>query len=1027
MQGAQTSGSRFRGIGVYTTNFVKALLKNNNQHEIILLLSDRFPEAISCIRKEFASYIDNKNIVVMPICENVKYIEPNSHTLRKTSEIIREAFIDSLNPDVVLITSLFEGFIDDAVTGIGVYKKLPTAVILYDLIPLINKEIYLSFDKIEKWYFSRIDHLKRADLLLSISESSGKEAVDYLDFSPENVVPIGTDCDERFKKINLKVQDYKYFSKKYGIEKSFIMYTGGADHRKNLEALIRAFALLPVSLRKKHQLAIVCNINEEYRNRLLSLAKDVGLNTKELILTGYVSDDDLLLLYNACELFVFPSWHEGFGLPVLEAMRCGKPVMTSNRSSLPEVVGLEEAMFDPFNIDEISHCLQKALTDDIFRKKLIENSLHQSKKFSWDKTAQKALNAIESKFKKGVKPSANICYNKRPKMAYISPLPPEKSGISDYSSIILRHLSKWYDIDVVVNQNMVSDNYVIANFNVLNKDQFLQKHFEYDRVLYHMGNSMFHAHMFELLEKVPGVVVLHDFYLSGILSYLDSHRIVPDIWIKSLYHSHGYKSLYELFNTSNYDDIVWNYPSNLRVLQNALNIIVHSRYSVELADRWYGWSVSKDWKVIPLAREKNISIKRADARKMLGFSDEDIVITTFGFIGPTKLSQEVLDAFIGVLNREPNKKMFLIFVGENHSGEYGKNLQSTIDNHKLHNRVKIAGWVDSDKYCQYLAASDISVQLRTNSRGETSASLLDCLSFGVATITNANGSNGYVDRECLLMLPDQFTIDELTNAIVTLVNNSELRKNIGKRAENMVNTLHSPSACAKLYFEFIEQTYNNPIKKLPGLLKRLRSENLDNKDLLSISKSVATNFPPVPRLRQVLIDISSSPSLSPSLTPSLSYSLPNLILTPPDGWRAEPVIVDNNGRYVYARKFTTELLKINSNILNDKPIDFATDDILIIFDADLSTLDKQSELIEKMQNYGIDVWFFILELKKNDNILKFKKIFDASKGVISLTDTVIDDLKNILNIDDQTKFIKISHEDISSLQNLILKLYNNTL
>src|SRR5690606_19696511 len=120
------------------------------------------------------------------------------------------------------------------------------------------------------------------------------------------------------------------------------------------EALIRSYARLSPELRRSHHLAIVCAVQDDSRNRLLELAKDAGLTADEVILTGFVPEEDLIALYNLCAVFVFPSWHEGFGLPALEAMRCGAPVIASNVSSLPEVVGLEEALFDPRSEEEIA-------------------------------------------------------------------------------------------------------------------------------------------------------------------------------------------------------------------------------------------------------------------------------------------------------------------------------------------------------------------------------------------------------------------------------------------------------------------------------------------------------------------------------------------------------------------------------------------------------------------------------------------------------------------------------------------------
>ncbi|WP_199155880.1 glycosyltransferase, partial [Chromobacterium sp. ASV23] len=123
-------------------------------------------------------------------------------------------------------------------------------------------------------------------------------------------------------------------------------------------------------IRENHQLAIVCSINSTHRVRLNTRATAHGIAENEIILTGFVSEEDLVGLYNLCKTFIFPSWHEGFGLPALEAMSCGKSVIASNITSLPEVVGHKDALFDPHCDKSISEKLAQVLTDDAFRAAL---------------------------------------------------------------------------------------------------------------------------------------------------------------------------------------------------------------------------------------------------------------------------------------------------------------------------------------------------------------------------------------------------------------------------------------------------------------------------------------------------------------------------------------------------------------------------------------------------------------------------------------------------------------------------------
>ncbi len=136
---------------------------------------------------------------------------------------------------------------------------------------------------------------------------------------------------------------------------------------KNVDGLIRAYALLPQALRAQHQLVIVCAVHMQDRLRLEAVAKKQGLAPDELVLTGFVPEDELVLLYNQCKLFAFPSWHEGFGLPALEAMACGRAVIGSNSSSLPEVIGREDALFDARSDASIAEKIAQVLSDDAFK------------------------------------------------------------------------------------------------------------------------------------------------------------------------------------------------------------------------------------------------------------------------------------------------------------------------------------------------------------------------------------------------------------------------------------------------------------------------------------------------------------------------------------------------------------------------------------------------------------------------------------------------------------------------------------
>lgn len=393
MQGAQTE-SRFRGIGRYTLSLAQAVARHAGHHEIWLVVNARLPDSIPAIRVAFAGLVPASRIRVFDVPATTK----QGKWLSLASEAIREDFVASLAPDVVLLTSVFEGYHAAGTTSIGVQALgVPTAAILYDLIPLLNQEQYLPSIDMREYYFRKIGWMKQADLLLAISESSRQEGIQHLGCTAEQIINISTAVGPLFKPAKLSTEARSALLARLGIDRKMVMYApGGFDPRKNFARLIEAYSLIPAGLRAEYQLVIVSKLNPPQRQELNDLCVRHGLRNDELVLPGYVDDEDLIALYSIADLFVFPSLHEGFGLPVLEAMACGAIVIGSNSTSVPEVIGLEAGLFDPMSVDSICKKLTDALTDDEFRTSLRQHGEQQAKKFSWDTSAMGAIKALET-------------------------------------------------------------------------------------------------------------------------------------------------------------------------------------------------------------------------------------------------------------------------------------------------------------------------------------------------------------------------------------------------------------------------------------------------------------------------------------------------------------------------------------------------------------------------------------------------------------------------------------------------------
>lgn len=391
MQGAQTE-SRYRGIGKYTLSFVRAIIKNAPNDDIILVLNSMLKDTIIPIFDEFKSLIPVSNIRVCYLLGPVKRLEDGNDLHRAISEKLRQAFIRSLNPDVIHITSFFEGYVDDALVSLKFSNcNIPLSLVFFDIIPLLNPRHYLDQDpKYKKFYLEKIACVSEASVLFAISEFSRREAINYLGFDEKQVINISAGLDNRFLGMPYNPES-NLIVKKYSINSSFIMYVGGADGRKNLDMLVKAYSLLSDELKQKYKLVFVGRMPYIVVELLKKVAADHNINANSFIFTGYVPDQDLINLYRECDLFVFPSWHEGFGFPALEAMALGATVVASNNTSMCEIINNPEALFNPFDVYSISLKMKEVLDSPVLQEKLRKHGVTQSKNFSWDEVAIKAL------------------------------------------------------------------------------------------------------------------------------------------------------------------------------------------------------------------------------------------------------------------------------------------------------------------------------------------------------------------------------------------------------------------------------------------------------------------------------------------------------------------------------------------------------------------------------------------------------------------------------------------------------------
>ncbi len=266
---------------------------------------------------------------------------------------------------------------------------VPVVVSVHDVSFLEHPEYFPSLRARQlQWTVRRT--VRRAARVLTGSEFSRASILKvYGDLEEEKVVVVPNAAAPEFRPIS-KAAALKTVCDRFSIAAPFILSVGDLQPRKNQIGLIRAFARMVRGFPQLNHNLVLAGKETWFAGRVHDAARESGVGDR-IQFTGFVSDDDLLQLYNACDLFVFPSFYEGFGLPVLEAMACGRAVACSNTSALPEVVDGAALLFDPYAVDEIVRAISDVLLDAEWKGRMERLGLQRAAHFSWQKTAEKTL------------------------------------------------------------------------------------------------------------------------------------------------------------------------------------------------------------------------------------------------------------------------------------------------------------------------------------------------------------------------------------------------------------------------------------------------------------------------------------------------------------------------------------------------------------------------------------------------------------------------------------------------------------
>ena len=258
------------------------------------------------------------------------------------------------------------------------YTNCRFIVTAFDIIPLRFPKRFSPLTTYHKYYTPEV--FKQAEHIICISESTANDIIQFYQIPSHKITPILLAGDSsHFQFLNLPTRNY-------------FLYVGRQDPYKNLQRLITAFSALPH--RNNYELWLAGPYDKRYSPLLEIQTQELGISHLVKFL-NYVSYDELPIIINQAIALVFPSLWEGFGLPVLEAMACGTPVITSNISSLPEVAGDAAILINPYNPGEITAAMTTIINDSETRKQLSEKGLKRANQFSWEKTGLATVEVLK--------------------------------------------------------------------------------------------------------------------------------------------------------------------------------------------------------------------------------------------------------------------------------------------------------------------------------------------------------------------------------------------------------------------------------------------------------------------------------------------------------------------------------------------------------------------------------------------------------------------------------------------------------
>jgi glycosyltransferase involved in cell wall biosynthesis len=625
------------------------------------------------------------------------------------------------------------------------FDACPTVVTQYDLIPMIFPGRYLN-GPFREPYLRVLGMLNGATRLLAISESARRDAAVYLGFPADRIDVAYPVANSIFRPVPEKQarQMLKRVLRTVRLPERFILTISAYHHSKNLQGLMAAFALLPPRIRLELPLVVCCNFNPGELEILKGIARRMGIGD-DIVWTGLVPDEALAALYAAATVVVHPSRYEGFGLPVLEAMASGAPVITTTASSMPEVAGDACVLVDPDDYDGFAAAIRTVTSDEELMARMRRKSVARAAQITTENLARDTLASYARTFSDAGRAQTVFAHGlrvapARPRVAVWTPFPPERSGIADYSLELVQELVKTCDVEVFVNDTCDPPAELLHRFKIHHQSAFDRRNEQspFDVALYQMGNTHDHWPTYQAIQRHPGIVTFHDLSFSQVLYDRFQAADDQDGFLAELAEVEGPAAAAEFARFAELDAgaagaargaFLARHPMLGRMVASSPVQIVHTEKSRSLLSARYP---EANVTVVPMGVRDPYSARPARrrwaARERLGYAEGTCVISSFGIIHQVKRLDACIHALVEVLRHKPDTE--LVIVGRVQDRNYDNVLLALARELGVQDHVRMVGHASQKEFDERMIACDVVVNLRVPTASHMSGSLIRSIAAG---------------------------------------------------------------------------------------------------------------------------------------------------------------------------------------------------------------------------------------------------------------------------------------------------------